>query len=77
MDGTTAAVDDLITEAIEHVEHAGRTTQPEQLALVRDQLVAAATSCADTALAADADGVLAQLDHVLRGLDHGRLPLAS
>lgn len=77
MDGTTAAVDDLITEAIEHVERAGDTTRPEQLALVRDQLVAATTSCADTTLADDVGDVLAQLDHVLRGLDHDRLPLAS
>lgn len=77
MDGTTAAIGDLITEAIEHVERAGRTTQPEQLALVRDQLAAATTTCADTALAADVGGVLAQLDTVLRRLEHDRLPLAS
>lgn len=77
MDGTTGAVGDLITEAMQLVDHRCHATRPEVIALVRDQLVAAALSCPDSALAADADDVLAQLDRVLRDLERDRLPLAS
>ena len=77
MDGTTGAVGELITEAMQLVDHRGHATRPEVIALVRDQLVAAAVSCPDSVLAADADDVLAQLDRVLRDLERDRLPLAS
>ena len=77
MDGTTAAVGDLITEAIQLVDHPHHESRSDVLALVRDQLVVAATSCPDGALAADANDVVAQLDQLLRGFEHSALPLAS
>lgn len=77
MDGTTEAVGDLITEGIQLVDSSGGVTRPEALVLVCDQLVVAATDCPDRVLAADANEILAQLDQLLRGLEHDPLPLAS
>jgi hypothetical protein len=77
MDVTTGAVGDLIAEAVQLVDRRGHAIQPEVLALVRDQLVAAAVSCSDGMLAADASDVLAELDQLLRDIEHDRLQLAS
>lgn len=77
MDDRTAVVDELIAEACsmvtDRVAH-----PPTALALVHDELAAAAATCDDAAKVADAREVLAELERAVAdaGGPH-TLPIAS
>lgn len=77
MDDGTAVVGELIAEAASLVTDQV-THPPVALALVYDELAAAAAACDDAAMVADAREVLAQLERTVSdaGGSH-TLPIAS
>lgn len=77
MDDGTAAVGELIAEACDLVGDQ-RAQPPVALALVHDELAAAAATCDNPAAVADAREVLAELERaVVAGGGAHALPIAS